>query len=78
MGEHNPRIIADGQFGEQTEIGVKDLQEELGFGGDEVDGKFGPATRAQLKELRGIDINGILADAFETPSSPRFYPAAGN
>jgi len=59
-------IVRDGDFGEMTESAVKKLQERLGLTGDDVDGKFGPGTRARLKEKLGIDVEAI-------PGSPKMY-----
>lgn len=61
MGRYNRAIIPDGNFGEETKKGVILLQKDLGC---EMDGKFGPSTRARLLEQRNLDINKIPADAF--------------
>ncbi len=63
-GGHNRNITPDGQYGDQTEAGVKDLQSKLGFSGSDVDGNCGPQTREAWKAQTGLDINGILRGAF--------------
>lgn len=60
----NPKIVADGEYGEQTALAVRELQLNLGFTDVDVDGNFGPMTRRALREQRGIDINSITSDAF--------------
>jgi len=64
-GGNNLAIIPDGIYGEETVIGVKNLQEkDLGMQSDDVDGNFGPKTRAELKRLWNIDVNALPADIF--------------
>lgn len=60
----NSNIVADGDYGQQTSLGVRRLQEELGFSGDDLDGKFGPKTRHALLTHRGCNINAIAKNAF--------------
>ena len=50
-------IQRDGDYGELTMRAVRGLQIHLGFRGDDVDGNFGPETRAKLKEKMGIDVD---------------------
>ena len=40
---------------------VKELQGDLGFEGDDVDGGFGPATRTQLAERFSISVDLVPA-----------------
>lgn len=61
---YNPRIIPDGDYGKETAEGVKLLQRSLGLAKDDVDGHFGPKTRAALLKNRSIDINNIPVNAF--------------
>lgn len=61
---YNRNIMADGQYGNETAQGVKNLQMTLGFTGEDVDGHFGPRTRIALCTQQGIDIDAIPADAF--------------
>ncbi|MES2088252.1 MAG: peptidoglycan-binding protein [Patescibacteria group bacterium] len=76
-GGHNAGIVPDGDYGEQTALGVRNLQVEMGFTGDDVDGNFGPKTRAAYKLITGIDINAIPEDFFlnvVTISRPKSLP----
>ena len=68
FGDYNHKIIADGDYGEETATGVKRLQEELQFKGDDIDGNFGPQTRAALLRQRNIDINAITVINFTQPT----------
>ena len=52
-------IVRDGEYGEATADAVRSLQRDLGFTGDDVDGNFGPATRAALKAQKLIDVGLI-------------------
>jgi peptidoglycan hydrolase-like protein with peptidoglycan-binding domain len=61
FGRFNPAIIVDGDFGEETEIGVKDLQEHFGV---VTTGILDAPTREEFKNQTGLDINNILVDAF--------------
>ncbi len=54
-------LVRDSAFGPMTVAAVKRLQEAIGFGGDDVDGKFGPGTRAALKAQTGIDVSLVPA-----------------
>ncbi len=58
---YNPAIEVDGDYGGQTTLGVRELQEELGV---EVDGHFGPATRDAWTKAGGPDVNAIPKSAF--------------
>ena len=61
FGCYNPAIIIDGEYGEETAIGVKSLQRELGV---DADGNFGPKTRAALFAKTKLDINSLQKDIF--------------
>lgn len=52
-------IVRDCDYGPATTKAVKDLQVFLGFEGNDVDGKFGPATRARLKDKHSLDVDLI-------------------
>ena len=67
---HNPNIIPDGEYGEQTALGVKQLQAELRVDQDE---HFGPATRAALLKESRLDVNSLTQDLLkgETVASPK-------
>lgn len=54
---HGEGIVPDLQYGEVTSARVRDLQS--GLVGIESDGNFGPATRAALKDQRGLDVDAI-------------------
>ena len=68
MGGFSSRIVVDGDYGEETAIGVKVLQAHIGFAGNDVDGNFGPATRQRLLEKRGININALQLAMFTEPT----------
>jgi hypothetical protein len=58
-------IVVNGKFDSVTEDRVKELQEILGFTGSNVDGCFGPATRARLKEYDGgVGVDALMASDF--------------
>ena len=60
-------IVRDGDYGEITKQAMMALQRDLGFTGEDVDGNFGPATRAALKEQKGIDVSLIpYSDLYDT------------
>lgn len=63
-GGWNDGITIDGDYGEQTAAGVKALQDDLGFEGDDIDGNFGPKTRAAYMVSYGLDVNAIDAAPF--------------
>ena len=56
LGYNSKKIIADGDYGEETKQGVIDFQKALKL---EPDGNFGPNTRAAFLEKTGIDVNRI-------------------
>ncbi len=63
-------IILDGDYalGGAIAEAVKELQRELGLTGEEVDGNFGPATRAALKETYRIDVDTLTTEMFAMPT----------
>ena len=70
-------IERDGDYGDMTVTAVKELQEDLGFEGDDLDGNFGPKTRRALKKYRGLDVDAIpfseeydLDNTWRSPDSP--------
>lgn len=59
-GPKSSPLVADGDFGSVTRDGVRWLQRHrLGFKGRDVDGEFGPGTRAAYEGLTGFDVNTI-------------------
>ena len=60
--EYNQNIVPDGNYGEQTEIGVTQLQAVLGV---DQDGQFGPETRKALLRIQGIDVNSLKSESFQ-------------
>jgi peptidoglycan hydrolase-like protein with peptidoglycan-binding domain len=58
-------LIPDGDFGEQTELAVKWLQDDLGFTGDDVDGCFGPNTRRRFAAKYGTNFDAIPFGALQ-------------
>ena len=66
-GHYNAlNIQVDGDYGDETAVGVKRLQEALGFDGKEIDGHFGPATRKRYADgIVKINVNALAADVFE-------------
>ena len=58
---YNPAIEVDGDYGDETTKGIRELQEDLGV---EVDGNFGPDTRAAWLRDGGPDVNAIPKNAF--------------
>jgi peptidoglycan hydrolase-like protein with peptidoglycan-binding domain len=59
---YNPQIIPDGEYGEQTALGVKQLQTDLRV---DQDGHFGPATRAALLKESALDVNSLTSNLFQ-------------
>lgn len=59
---YNSKIIADGDYGDETATGVKKLQEDLGV---DPDGCFGPNTRKAYFEKTGINLNTIPSLIFK-------------
>ena len=57
-------VTVNGVYGPHTANAVRKLQEHIGFTGNDVDGNFGPGTRAKLYEEVGVDVSVILASAF--------------
>ncbi|MEK7615129.1 MAG: peptidoglycan-binding protein [Patescibacteria group bacterium] len=76
-------IVPDLEYGPNTAKSVRALQTHLGFTGEDVDGNFGPATRAALKKQHGFDVdrigwapqNGITL-WFDTEGNHRCWPPA--
>lgn len=60
-GYNSTAIIVDGWYGPETEKGVRELQRTIGV---EVDGHFGPVTRAAWTKSGGVDVDEISEDAF--------------
>ena len=60
---YNTKIIVDGDYGEETIIGVQKLQRIAGL---EPDGHFGPDTRAAFLEMNHLDVNAIPSLEGET------------
>lgn len=58
------QIVVDSKYGPITTEAVRMLQIELFLTGENVDGKFGPRTRAKLKQYRGIDVDELEAEIF--------------
>lgn len=56
LGYNSKKIIADGDYGEETKTGVMAFQKVVKL---EEDGNFGPNTRAAFLEKTGIDVNKI-------------------
>ncbi len=61
------RIVLDGDYtpGGAIAEAVKEFQRELGLTGADVDGNFGPATRAALRE---IDVDTLTTEMFAMPT----------
>lgn len=57
----NDNIVPDGDYGEQTAIGVRRFQTQNNL---EEDGNFGPATRRTFLVVTGIDVNALDAELF--------------
>ncbi len=54
---HGADIVPDLRYGEVTAARVCDLQRELYV--EEIDGAFGPDTRAALRAQKGFDVDAI-------------------
>lgn len=48
----------------ETTKGIKRLQRDIGFKGDDKDGNFGPNTRKRYREEGGLDVNSLLTSIF--------------
>ena len=59
-------IVLDGDYTPGGEIvkAVMEFQEHVGFKGADVDGNFGPKTRAKYLEDMGIDPDSFTTDMF--------------
>ena len=64
MGHNRGKIHVDGDYGEQTAVGVKSLQQEMGIPEGECDGNFGPRTRSVFLTKTGIGVDIITSDLF--------------
>jgi len=51
------------KYAQGTEVAVRKLQEWLGFEGVDVDGNFGPGTRARLRAKTGIDVDRAVSSS---------------
>mgnify|MGYP003394805260 FL=1 len=60
----NGAIVADGEYGEMTAVGVRELQKRLGFAEAECDGNFGPVTREAFRLTYSLEVNALKADLF--------------
>jgi peptidoglycan hydrolase-like protein with peptidoglycan-binding domain len=63
----------DGEYGDVTAQAVQKLQQD--FCVEAADGNFGPETREAIRDVMGLDVNTILANAFvgETVVAPTFW-----
>lgn len=64
------KIIFDGDYtrGGAIAAAVMAFQTDVGFKGEDVDGNFGPKTRAKWKDLTGIDVDALTVDMFAVPA----------
>jgi peptidoglycan hydrolase-like protein with peptidoglycan-binding domain len=60
-GYNSSAIVPDGDYGEQTAAGVRELQKHHGI---EVDGHFGPDTRKALMDFTTVNVNDLDAELF--------------
>ncbi len=58
------RRVTLGEYDVDTADDVRVLQAQLGFRGSDVDGNFGPGTRAALKAQMGIDVDAMTTELF--------------
>jgi len=68
-------LLIDGDFGGRTEAGVKKLQQRMNRRLKpkeklEVDGKFGPATRAAVLRFYNLDVNSLPTEIFQGQTVP--------
>ncbi len=57
LGWAVPGLVIDFDYGEFLAESVKNMQRELGFTGDDVDGNFGPGTREALALKMKINVD---------------------
>ena len=62
-GRHDSPNVT-GNYDELTANAVKTLQVELGFRDGDVDGNFGPATRAAFSAQFGVDVDLFMIHDF--------------
>lgn len=73
-GGTTPRLRVTGIYDDQTVELVMRLQRKLGFRGGDVDGNFGPETRAAVKARYDWDFNAIMNnDAFSETNGTGAY-----
>lgn len=60
LSAHDMGLMVDGEYGPITVGVVMRLQDKLGFTDAELDGNFGPKTRAAIKEKWGHDLEARL------------------
>lgn len=70
-GFADPELVVNGDYGEFTVDAVKGLQKELGV---EVDGNFGPMTRAAYLDKVGLDVNLLTKSLFIGETVPTIIP----
>ena len=58
---YNPKIVPDGDYGEETAQAVRELQADFEL---EQDGNFGPNTRAAFRLATLVDVNLLEASLF--------------
>ena len=63
-------IEFDGDYtpGGAIAAAVMEFQAMSGFKGADIDGNFGPATRAKFKERCGIDVDTLTLELFTRPT----------
>ena len=52
-------VVPDGDYGEKTAQAVASFQEQEGMEGHDIDGNFGPKTRAAFLESTGINVDEL-------------------
>ena len=60
-GYNDDNIIVDGDYGDATAEGVRQLQEEFSL---EEDGHFGPNSRAALQSDSDVNVDALDAELF--------------